>query len=212
MGKILAYLRASTDKQDVGHQKLEILEYARQKKIHVDDFIAVTLSSRQNPHKRRIDELLSCLQSGDTLVVTELSRLGRSTGQVISLIDKLVKQHIQVVVIKPNLILDSTQDDLQSLTMITLLALFAEMERLMISQRTKEALAIKKAQGIPLGKPKGTRQNSMYDQDRERIIELLRLGVSVRRISTLHLRYGDPSSLNYYVRTRKLQAQANRQA
>lgn len=52
----------------------------------------------------------------------------------------------------------------------------------------------------------------MYDQDRERIIELLRLGVSVRRISTLHLRYGDPSSLNYYVRTRKLQAQANRQA
>lgn len=89
-------------------------------------------------------------------MVTELSRLGRSTGQVISLIDELVKQHIQVVVIKPNLILDSTQDDLQSLTMITLLALFAEMERLMISQRTKEALAIKKAQGIPLGKPKGT--------------------------------------------------------
>lgn len=99
MGKIVAYLRASTDKQDVGNQKLEILEYARQKKIHVDDFIAVTLSSRQTPHKRRIDELLSGLQSGDTLVVTELSRLGRSTGQVISLVDELVKQHIQVVVI-----------------------------------------------------------------------------------------------------------------
>ncbi len=76
--------------------------------------------------------------------------------------------------------------------MITLLALFAELERVMISRRTKEALATKKAQGVQLGKPKGTIQNSIYDKDRKRIVELLSLGVSARHISTQHLGYGYP--------------------
>jgi DNA invertase Pin-like site-specific DNA recombinase len=88
--------------------------------------------------------------------------------------------------------------------MITLLSLFAEMERMMISKRTKEALAARKVQGITLGKPKGTIQDSIYDKDRDRIIELLQLGVSARRISTRHLKYGTPSSLNYYITTRRL--------
>ena len=88
--------------------------------------------------------------------------------------------------------------------MITLLSLFAEMERMMISRRTKEALVAKKAQGIPLGKPLGTIQDSIYDKDRERIVELLGLGVSERRISTQHLGYGRPSGLNYYINTRHL--------
>ena len=74
----------------------------------------------------------------------------------------------------------------------------------MISKRTKEALAARKAQGMTLGKPKGTIQDSIYNGDRERIVELLRLGVSARRISAKHLRYGTPSSLNYYINTRNL--------
>ena len=104
-----------------------------------------------------------------------------------------------MVVIRQNLGLDHTRDDLQSITMSTMLSLFAQLERLMISQRTKEALAAKKAQGVVLGKPKGTLQQSIYDKDRERIVALLRLGVSARRISTQHLRYGYPSSLDYYI-------------
>ena len=75
---------------------------------------------------------------------------------------------------------------------------------MMISKRTKEALAARKAQGITLGKPKGTIQDSIYDKDRERIVELLRLGVSARRISVYHLGYGTPSSLNYYIKSRGL--------
>ena len=187
MSQVLAYLRISTDKQDLNNQRLKILEYARQHNMRVADFIAISISSRKTPYERRIDELLSRLNENDTLLVTELSRLGRSTGQVINLIDELVNSGIRVIVIKQNLTLDKSQDDLQSLTMITMLSLFAQMERMMISRRTKEALATKKALGIPLGKPKGTIQNSMYDKDRKQIVELLCLGVSVRRISIQHL-------------------------
>ena len=204
MAKVLAYLRTSTDKQDLNNQKLEILEYGRQTGIHIHDFIAISISSMRSEHDRRLDELLARLVSGDTLVVTELSRLGRSTGQVINFIDKLMDSGICIIIIKQNLVLDTTGDDIQSLTMITMLALFAQLERVMISRRTKQALATKRAQGVQLGKPKGTIQNSIYDKDRKRIVELLSLGVSARHISTQHLGYGYPSSLNYYIKTRHL--------
>jgi DNA invertase Pin-like site-specific DNA recombinase len=209
MARTLAYLRTSTDKQDINHQKVEILEYARRERIHIDDFIAISISSKRERRARRIDELLQKLADGDTLIVTELSRLGRSTGEVIDLIDELVQGEVQVIVLKQNLILNKDQDDIQSLMMITLLSLFAQMERMMISKRTKEALAARKAQGVILGKPKGTIQDSMYDKDRERIAELLHLGVSTRHISAKHLGYGTPSSLNYYVRTRNLKTDAD---
>jgi len=205
MSQILACLRTSTDKQDLDGQRLQILDYARTHQIEIADFIAISISSRRSSRDRRLDELLERLTPGDTLLVTELSRLGRSTGQVISLIDDLLAQQVRVVVIKQNLMLDRHQDDMQSLTMVTMLSLFAEMERMMISQRTREALAAKKAQGIQLGKPKGTIQSSIYDKDRERIVELIGLGVSIRHISSYHLGYGSASSLHYYVTTRGLQ-------
>lgn len=204
MSKTLAYLRTSTDKQDLNNQRLEILEYARRHELRIDDFIEISISSRKDRKARRIEELLAALAPGDTLIVTELSRLGRSTGEVITLIDELIAHTITIFVIKQNLKLDQHQDDIQSMTMITLLSLFAQMERSMISKRTKEALAAKKAQGIALGKRKGTIQSSMFDKDRQRIVELLSLGVSVRKIALNHLQYGDVSSLNYYVQTRKL--------
>lgn len=137
-------------------------------------------------------------------------KVTRSTGQVINLIDDLLNNGIRVIVIKQNLVLDKAQDDIQSLTMITMLSLFAQLERVMISRRTKEALAVKKAQGVSLGKPKGTIQNSIYDNDREKIVELLSLGVSARRISLHHLGYGYPSSLNYYINTRNLRQEAEK--
>lgn len=211
MNKIIAYLRTSTDKQDLNNQRLEILEYARQAHLHIDEFVAISISSQKNRRERRIEELLTQLQAGDLLLVTELSRLGRSTGEVINLIDELLQAHIQVMVIKQNLILDREKNDVQSLTMVTLLSLFSQLERMMISQRTKEALAAKKAQGVTLGKRQGTIQTSVYDKDKARIIELLQLGVSARRISINHLGYGHPSSLSYYILTRKLREVAQKE-
>ena len=204
----MAYLRTSTDKQDLNNQRLEILEYARHNDLRIDDFIEISISSRKNRRDRRIEELLEKLAPGDTLIVTELSRLGRSTGEVITLIDELVASDITVLVLKQNLKLNKDQDDIQSITMTTMLSLFAQLERSMISRRTKEALAAKKAQGVVLGKPKGTIQGSKFDPDRKRIVELLSLGVSIRKIALEHLKYGDPSSLHYYIQTRGLMDEA----
>ena len=201
MSKTIAYLRTSTNQQDVNLQKLEILEFARHRDLNIDDFVEVIISSRRNTKQRRIDELVAKLSESDTLIVTELSRLGRSTSEVIQLINELLQRHIRVIIIKQNL--DIAQHDMNSKIIVTLFSLFAELERDLISLRTKEALAKKKAQGVQLGKPKGTIQASKFDKDRERIEELLKLGLSVRKIAKL-LGYNNHVGLNTYVRKRKI--------
>jgi putative DNA-invertase from lambdoid prophage Rac len=208
MSKTVAYIRASTIAQDVNNQRHEILEYGHREGIKVDTFIEVTVSSRHSSRQRRIEELQDRLEPGDTLIVTELSRLGRSTGEVILLINQLVAYGVIILIIKQNLRLGEGLQDITAKVMVTLLALFGEIERDFISLRTKEALAAKKAQGVVLGKPKGTIQSSMYDKDRERIKELLSLGVPQKRIVERHLGYGTTKSLSYYIRTRGLRRQA----
>ena len=201
MSKIIAYIRASTGKQDVNNQKLEILEFARQSNLDVDEFVEITISSRKTSKQRRIDELLENLAVSDTLIVTELSRLGRSTSEVVTLVNELLQRNIRVIVTKQNL--DMAQHDMSSKIIVTLFSLFAELERDLISLRTKEALAVKKAQGIKLGKPKGTIQASKFDKDRERVEELLRLGMSVRKIAKL-MGYSNHIGLNTYIKKRRI--------
>lgn len=201
MGKIVAYLRASTDKQDLSHQKLEILEFARRQGLRVDEHVELTISSRKTSKQRRIDELAQMLDETDTLIVTELSRLGRSTAEVIALVNALVERDIRVITIKQNL--DISGQDMNSKIIITLFSLFAELERDLISLRTREALAAKKAQGRPLGKPKGTLQKSKFDQDVARIKELLGYGLSVRKIAKV-LGYSSHIALNTYINKRGL--------
>jgi DNA invertase Pin-like site-specific DNA recombinase len=201
LSKTIAYLRASTDKQDVNNQKLEILEYARTKDLKVDAFIEITISSRKTTKQRRIDEMLHMLADSDTLIVTELSRLGRSTSEVIALINELVARSIRVIVLKHHL--DINQHDMNSKIIVTLFSLFAELERDLISLRTKEALAAKKRQGKTLGKPKGTIQKSQFDKDLPRIKELLAIGLSVRKMAGV-LGYSNHIALNTYISKRKL--------
>ncbi|MBA3824544.1 MAG: recombinase family protein [Ktedonobacterales bacterium] len=201
MGKVVAYVRASTDKQDLSHQKLEIYEFARKQNLHIETFLEITISSRKTAQQRRIDEMLTVLEKDDTLIVTELSRLGRSTLEVIDLVNTLIHRSIRVICLKQGL--DLHQHDMQSKIVVTLFSLFGELERDLLSSRTKEALAAKKRQGITLGKPKGTIQKSKFDADRDRIQELLQLGLSIRKIAHL-LGYSNHLALNTYIKKRHL--------
>lgn len=201
MSKTIAYIRASTNKQDLNNQKLEIFEYAKKNQLEVDDFIQITISSRKTSKDRRIDEMVTSLNGADILIVTELSRLGRSTAEIIGLINALIKKQVRVIAIKQNL--DIKQHDMNSKIITALFSLFAELERDLISLRTKEALASKKSQGITLGKPKGTIQKSKFDKDVVKIKELLTLGLSVRKIAN-YLGYSNHIGLNEYIKRRNI--------
>ena len=98
-----AYLRVSTGTQDLANQKLAILEYARRKKFPINEFVEVQISSRKKPHQRGINDMLERLAAGDRLIVSELSRLGRSLGQVIHIVDELVKRKIRFTAIKESI-------------------------------------------------------------------------------------------------------------
>ena len=201
MSKIIAYIRVSTSGQDVKNQRLEIYEYARKNNFDIDQFIEVESSSQKSTKNRRIEELLEIFKEDDTLIITELSRLGRSTSEVIGLVNQFIAKKVRLIAIKQGL--DITAHDMASKVMVTMFSLFSELERDLISSRTKEALANKKAQGIKLGKPKGTIQKSKFDGDSERIKELLGLGLSVRKISK-HLGLTNHIGLNNYIAKRKL--------
>lgn len=205
MGKIVAYLRVSTDQQDLNHQKLEILEFARRQGLRVDEYVEIAISSGKTSQQRRIDELVQRLDETDTLIVTELSRLGRSTAEVIALVNALLQRHIRVITLKQNLDID--RQDMNAkiiITLFSLFSLFAELERDLISLRTREALAAKKAQGQRLGKPRGTLQKSKFDKDVARIKELLGYGLSVRKIAKV-LGCSSHIALNTYINKRGLQ-------
>ncbi|WP_338239910.1 recombinase family protein [Persicobacter diffluens] len=204
MNRTIAYIRTSTQLQEVDNQKLQLLEYANQQKINIDEFLSIQISSRKTTVQRRIDELTQKLEPSDTLIVTEISRLGRSTSEVIQLINSLLEKGIRLVAIKQGL--DLRQHDMNSKITVTLFSLLAELERDLISIRTKEALAIKKQQGIRLGKPKGTLQKSKFDKDLDQIKELLTLGVSIRKIASI-LGYTNPTGIARYIKTRQLMAQ-----
>mgnify|MGYP000930068614 CR=1 FL=1 len=202
MPKTIAYLRVSTDRQDVNNQRLEILDYARRNDLKIDDFIDIEISSRKSLKHRRIDELLVRLGQGDTLIVSELSRLGRSTSEVIDLVNELVKNKVDFIVIKQGLRISSRMD-MQTKVVVTMFSLFAELERDIISERTKTALAGKKATGVSLGKPKGTIQASMLDEKQETIRELMKHRVSKSAIARM---VGTSrTNLVEYIRRRNLQ-------
>jgi DNA invertase Pin-like site-specific DNA recombinase len=156
MPGVSAYMRVSTDTQDVTHQRLAILEFARTERLEVDAFLEVQASSRRSGKMRQLDVLLGSLEPGDALIVSELSRLGRSVGEIITLVDSLMHRQVRVFALKEGLRVTSRQD-LQLRVMVTLFRLFAEIERALLSRRTKEALAAARAAGTRRGRPPGAR-------------------------------------------------------
>ena len=182
--KTVAYLRVSTARQDVQGQRLAILEYARKNRLQVDEFIEATASAVTSPKRRRLDDLMGALESGDRLVVSELSRLGRSLGQIVAMLDTLAKEGIAFIAIKEQIRIEGKQD-IQTKVMTTLFALFAEVERDLISERTREGLAKARSSGKKLGRPKGSLGVSRLDGKEDEIRHFLRLGVSKNAIAKI---------------------------
>eukprot|EP01156_Anaeramoeba_ignava_P011733 Anaeramoba_ignava/a484839_10.p1 GENE.a484839_10~~a484839_10.p1 ORF type:complete len:201 (-),score=34.23 a484839_10:135-737(-) len=198
----LGYVRVSTEEQDIKNQELEIRRYADNKDLDINKFIQLEISSRKNEKDRKINELKSTLSEKDNLIVSELSRLGRSTKEVLFLLDELKEKGVIVHLIKQNMIIDKNSNDPMSKLLITLLASFGELERDLISQRTKEALKSKKESGVILGRPLGSTGKSKLDGKEEQIKELLEKGLTKTAVSKL---FGcDRSTLNNFIRKRSL--------
>lgn len=202
---ILGYIRVSTEEQNTQSQKDAILRYAFERRLIVDDFIDVEVSSRKSVERRRITELLDQLKEGDTVIVSEISRLGRSIKEVLEIISTITNvKRCRLVAIKQGIDADPyNQTDVTTKVLITVFSLVAELERDFISERTKEGLRTQKAKGVRLGKPLGKIQKSIYDKDRDRILELYNLGVPLQGIITTHLKYGKYLSLSNYIKKRK---------
>ena len=198
--KTLAYLRVSTESQEVDNQRLAILEYCQRQQIHINEFIEVKISSRRSTKERRIDELVDRLDKADTLIVSELSRLGRSLGQIVRLVDALRDNDIRLVTIKESI--DTSKNDITTKTQIAMFGLFSEIERDLISQRTIEGLARAKRDGKKLGRPKGALGRSKLDGKKVEIKQLLEKGINKTAIAKL-MDVSRPTLLNF-VKTRKL--------
>lgn len=205
--KTIAYLRVSKDAQDVKNQRLAILEFARKEHLEISEFMEVSVSSRRSPKERQIDRLLSQLEAGDTLVVSELSRMGRSVGEIILTVDQLVKQRVRLLAIKESLRLEG-KPTLQTKVTVTLFSLFADIERELISLRTKEGLAAARASGKRLGRPKGRLGQSKLDGREGEILRLLDLHVS--KSSIAKITGVDRSTLYHFIRSRHLAPQGTR--
>jgi DNA invertase Pin-like site-specific DNA recombinase len=173
MKRVIAYLRVSSLKQDLENQKHEITEYCRKNDIEVSEWLEVEMSTRKAKKERRIDELLSKLKKGDSLIISELSRLGRSLSEVVLIIEELIKKQVRLVAIKQGITLNG-RPDIATKTMIFMFSMFGEIERDMISQRTKMGLANAKAKGRKLGNPNFPIENKRRFEEAVKFAETLR--------------------------------------
>ena len=182
---IYGYIRVSSDKQTVENQRFEINNFCERYKLVIDGWIEETISGMKSYNKRELGRLLLQIQKDDLIICAELSRLGRNLFMIMEILNICMTKECRVWTIKDNYRLG---DDIQSKVLAFASGLSAEIERNLISQRTKEALARKKAEGVTLGRPKGRKSSvEKYKlHGKENLIhELLKAKVSKRKISKL---------------------------
>ena len=175
----IAYLRVSTTDQDIEKNKADILHLANDKKLGTVKWVEEKISGRVSWKKRQIAQVLEKLGEGDNLIVSELSRLGRSMLECMEILSLASQRKIKVYAIKGNWQLN---DSIQSKILALAFAMAAEIERDLISQRTKEALAARKAAGMKLGRPRGVGKSKL-DKYRPEIEALLANGSTQKFIA-----------------------------
>jgi len=177
-----AYLRVSTDHQDAKNQKLGVLDYCNSHTITPLNFVEDTASGKIPWQERQIGKIVGNAQAGDVLVVAEISRLGRSTLQVLEILEAAATRQMTVHIAKNAMVMDGS---MQATITATILGLAAQIEREFISTRTKEALVKSKLEGIRLGRPKGQAEILKLDASRDEILGYLKKGINKRDITRL---------------------------
>lgn len=185
---VYGYIRVSSDKQTVENQRFEIERFCKVDNMCIDGWIEETISGTKNYNKRQLGVLLKKVEKDDIIICSELSRLGRNLFMIMEILNICMTKECRVWTIKDNYRLG---DDIQSKVLAFAFGLSAEIERNLISQRTKEALARKRAEGVRLGRPQGkqSRQCTYKLHKKEDLIRgLLEEGVSFKKIgSILHV-------------------------
>jgi len=155
---VYGYIRVSTDRQTVENQRFEVTRFCKKNGIVVNKWIEETISGTKGVDKRKLGELLETLQKDDILICSELSRLGRNLLMIMSILNFCMEKDVQVWTIKDNYRLGK---DISSKVLAFAFGLTAEIERTLISQRTKEALARMKSEGIHVGRPRGAKSKKV---------------------------------------------------
>lgn len=182
---IYGYIRVSSDKQTVENQRFEINKFCEKQLFGVDGWIEETISGTKSYNKRQLGVLLQHVQKDDVIICSELSRLGRNLYMIMEILNICMTKECRVWTIKDNFRLG---DDIPSKVLAFAFGLSAEIERNLISQRTKEALARKKAEGVILGRPKGQapkREHYKLAKKENLVKDLLAEGVSQRQIAKI---------------------------
>lgn len=177
---VVAYLRVSTEKQHLANQRDEIERFATSRDLIVNRWVTEVVSGRKSRSERRLGDLLKKLKSGDVLIITELSRLSRTLTDIMSIMGYCLERNIVLYSTKDGYAFD---DSINSKVLCFAFGLVAEIERNLISLRTKEALAVRRADGVKLGRRKGsyTKLQRLIDC-REEVIEQIREGMSIKQI------------------------------
>lgn len=178
---VIGYIRVSSNKQTLEHQEFEIRKFATARQIKIDKWVEEKISSRKALKKRKLYSVLCRLKKGDILITCEISRLGRSLLEIMHILEKCMSKDCQVWTIKENYRLG---DDIQSKVMAFAFGLSAEIERQLISQRTKASLESLKANGRRLGRPLSS-QTQKLNKNEERIKGLIDLGFSKYQIARI---------------------------
>lgn len=180
---IYGYIRVSSDKQTVENQRFEIIKFADNNSLDIDGWIEETISGTTQYDKRELGKLLEKVKKDDMIICSELSRLGRSLFMIMEILNQCMLKECRVWTIKDGYRLG---DDIQSKVLAFAFGLSAEIERNLISQRTKEALARKKAEGVVLGRPKGRKSSKVKLSGKEAVItELLIQGIPKIKIAKI---------------------------
>ena len=178
---VKAYIRVSTSSQDVANQRHGVSEYAKMKGFELD-YVEDTASGKKDWRDRELGALLETMQAGDVLLVAEVSRLARSTQQVLEILSFAASREISVHIVKNGMVMDNS---MQAKITATILGLAGEIERDFISERTKEALAYRKSQGKPIGRMKGrkNKKHKIGKVEANKIERLLAKGVKKTEIA-----------------------------